>query len=53
MFCCETLALLLTVAEHQEQLAVHANQQPNSPSNVFCCHLVTLFVVAGKPEQGG
>ncbi len=53
MFCCESWAQLLTFTEHQEQLAIHADQQPNSSNNLLCCQLVTLLVVAGKPEQGG
>lgn len=47
MFSCESLALLLIVTEHQEQLDVHAGQQPNSPNTMLRCQLVTLLVVAG------
>lgn len=51
--CFETLAMFFDVTEHQEQLDDDADQQPNSPDNVLRCQLVTLLVVAGKPEQGG
>jgi len=53
VFCSESLALLLTVTEHQEQPDVHRDQQPNSCNTVLHCRLVTLLVLAGKPEQGG